>query len=44
VGCCCERGNEPAGSITGRKFLNQLDVSQLLKEGSAPWKRASTNG
>jgi hypothetical protein len=44
VGCCCEYGNEHAGSITGRKFLNQLDISQLLKQGSAPWKEASTKG
>ena len=33
VADACECGNEPSGSVK----LDQLQTSQLLKKGSAPW-------
>ena len=35
----CERGNEPSGSMKCWGFLDQLQTSQLLKKGSAPWSK-----
>jgi len=32
-----ENGNEPCGSVTGGKFLEQLIYCWLLKGNSAPW-------
>jgi len=32
-----EPGNEPAGSIQGSEFLDQLSDYQRLKKDSAPW-------
>jgi hypothetical protein len=37
VADCCEHGNEPSGSIKGRKFLDYLTEYSLLKKVSAPW-------
>jgi hypothetical protein len=33
---CCENGNEPSGSIKGRKYFDYLSVSDLVKD-SASW-------
>jgi hypothetical protein len=33
---CCERGDEPSGSMKGREFLVKLSDYQLLKQDSAP--------
>jgi len=33
----CEHGNGPSGCIKGRKLLDYLSDSWLLKDSSAPW-------
>ena len=33
----CECGNEPSDSTKCAEFLDQLQISQRLKEDSAPW-------
>jgi hypothetical protein len=37
VADCCERGNEPLGSIKDGEFLDWLSDCLLLKKDSAPW-------
>jgi hypothetical protein len=37
VAGCCERGNEPSGSIKGGGFLDYVINYWLLKEDLAPW-------
>jgi hypothetical protein len=36
VADCCERGNEPLGSIQGVEFLDYLSDCMLLKMDSVP--------
>jgi hypothetical protein len=33
----CKHGNEPVGSVKGRKFFDQLSDYQLPKKDSALW-------
>ena len=39
VADACEYGNEPSGSMKCGEFLDQLQISQLLKKDSAPWSK-----
>ena len=36
---CCERGNEPSGSIKCGEFLDYLKTGHLVKKDSAPWSK-----
>ena len=36
---CCERGNEPSGSVKCGEFLNQLKTDHILKKDAAPWRK-----
>ena len=35
----CEYGNEPSGCMKCGEFLDQLKPGQLLKKGSATWRK-----
>lgn len=39
----CEPGDESSSSINSEKFLDQLKICWLFKQGSAPWKELTGN-